>query len=59
MSILKKILGLKPEVDFGSASRNDPCPCGSGKKYKACHWDKVQHKKRQETRDKQFINPKG
>ncbi|MCA1791452.1 MAG: SEC-C domain-containing protein, partial [Thioalkalivibrio sp.] len=18
-------------------SRNDPCPCGSGKKYKACH----------------------
>ncbi len=20
-----------------SASRNDPCPCGSGKKYKACH----------------------
>ena len=20
-----------------SASRNDPCPCGSGKRYKACH----------------------
>jgi len=19
--------------------RNDPCPCGSGKKYKRCHWD--------------------
>jgi len=19
------------------AGRNDPCPCGSGKKYKACH----------------------
>jgi len=19
------------------ASRNDPCPCGSGKKYKHCH----------------------
>ena len=18
--------------------RNDPCPCGSGKKYKSCHW---------------------
>jgi hypothetical protein len=18
--------------------RNDPCPCGSGKKYKHCHW---------------------
>jgi hypothetical protein len=21
-------------------SRNAPCPCGSGKKYKACCWDK-------------------
>lgn len=20
------------------AGRNDPCPCGSGEKYKACHW---------------------
>lgn len=20
------------------AGRNDPCPCGSGAKYKACHW---------------------
>jgi len=20
--------------------RNDPCPCGSGKKYKNCHWGK-------------------
>jgi uncharacterized protein YecA (UPF0149 family) len=20
-----------------SAGRNDPCPCGSGKKYKKCH----------------------
>ncbi|HVZ73690.1 MAG TPA: tetratricopeptide repeat protein [Polyangia bacterium] len=22
---------------LGSAERNDPCPCGSGKKYKKCH----------------------
>lgn len=21
-----------------TASRNDPCPCGSGRKYKDCHW---------------------
>lgn len=21
-----------------TAGRNDPCPCGSGDKYKACHW---------------------
>ena len=24
-------------------NRNDPCPCGSGKKYKKCHLDRVQH----------------
>lgn len=24
-------------TDVGSAGRNDPCPCGSGKKYKKCH----------------------
>lgn len=23
---------------LNAASRNDPCPCGSGEKYKACHW---------------------
>jgi len=22
----------------GRVGRNDPCPCGSGKKYKKCHW---------------------
>jgi uncharacterized protein YecA (UPF0149 family) len=22
---------------FGRAGRNDPCPCGSGKKFKFCH----------------------
>jgi preprotein translocase subunit SecA len=29
------------EVDdtFANVSRNDPCPCGSGKKYKRCHGD--------------------
>jgi len=24
----------------GKAGRNDPCPCGSGKKYKHCCWNK-------------------
>jgi uncharacterized protein YecA (UPF0149 family) len=24
-------------VDFSSVGRNDPCPCGSGKKFKKCH----------------------
>ncbi|MEK7668352.1 MAG: SEC-C metal-binding domain-containing protein [Gemmatimonadota bacterium] len=22
---------------FAKVGRNDPCPCGSGKKYKKCH----------------------
>lgn len=25
------------EIDFSHCGRNDPCPCGSGKKYKDCH----------------------
>ena len=24
-------------ADFTNVGRNDPCPCGSGKKYKKCH----------------------
>ncbi|HSS71495.1 MAG TPA: SEC-C metal-binding domain-containing protein [Casimicrobiaceae bacterium] len=27
----------RSEMTTPSASRNDPCPCGSGKRYKACH----------------------
>jgi hypothetical protein len=27
---------------MGTTGRNDPCPCGSGKKYKKCHWAEVQ-----------------
>ena len=26
----------KPDT-WGKVGRNDPCPCGSGKKYKHCH----------------------
>lgn len=29
-------LGAKPIVKKEKVGRNDPCPCGSGKKYKAC-----------------------
>ncbi len=37
--------GAQPEVDFldsllpdyGKVGRNDPCPCGSGRKFKQCH----------------------
>ncbi|MGE5728638.1 MAG: SEC-C metal-binding domain-containing protein, partial [Gemmatimonas sp.] len=24
-------------TDWSSVGRNDPCPCGSGKKFKKCH----------------------
>lgn len=27
----------KPAKNSGKIGRNDPCPCGSGKKYKKCH----------------------
>jgi hypothetical protein len=39
IKVIKKMLGRKPRVDFSSAGRNDPCPCGSGKKFKNCHYD--------------------
>ncbi|PIV90360.1 preprotein translocase subunit SecA [Candidatus Gracilibacteria bacterium CG17_big_fil_post_rev_8_21_14_2_50_48_13] len=29
--------GLSYKNDAEKVGRNDPCPCGSGKKYKACH----------------------
>jgi preprotein translocase subunit SecA len=24
-------------IDWSNVGRNDPCPCGSGKKFKKCH----------------------
>ena len=29
--------GAPAPVDWSSVGRNDPCPCGSGKKFKKCH----------------------
>ncbi len=31
-----RVVGL-PKAQEGRVGRNDPCPCGSGKKYKKCH----------------------
>lgn len=28
---------VAPNTALGSVGRNDPCPCGSGRKYKRCH----------------------
>jgi uncharacterized protein YecA (UPF0149 family) len=33
----KKDEELDPAPAIAKAGRNDPCPCGSGKKYKKCH----------------------
>jgi preprotein translocase subunit SecA len=30
-------MGTSGGADYGKVGRNDPCPCGSGKKYKKCH----------------------
>jgi uncharacterized protein YecA (UPF0149 family) len=40
---IREELGLKPERPSPATpnpGRNDPCPCGSGKKYKKCCMDK-------------------
>jgi len=29
--------GAVPTEASAKVGRNDPCPCGSGKKYKKCH----------------------
>jgi len=31
------IVGPRPVRTGQKVGRNDPCPCGSGKKYKHCH----------------------
>jgi preprotein translocase subunit SecA len=36
MSDIKNAAASGP-VDWSSVGRNDPCPCGSGKKFKKCH----------------------
>jgi uncharacterized protein YecA (UPF0149 family) len=36
-SYMKKMFGgYKPIVNNNKTNRNDPCPCGSGLKYKKC-----------------------
>jgi preprotein translocase subunit SecA len=35
-----EVQAAETELDeFAGVSRNDPCPCGSGKKFKRCHGD--------------------
>jgi len=37
---------------MNNVGRNEPCPCGSGKKYKNCHQKKDKHK---QSSNKAFI----
>ncbi len=55
---LKEILKGKPRIDFSAAQRNDPCPCGSGRKFKACHFDREMARRREAAYSKLFRNPK-
>jgi uncharacterized protein len=32
-----RIAPVSRQTAFGKTGRNDPCPCGSGRKYKKCH----------------------
>jgi len=34
-----RVAGSGTEADFSKVGRNEPCPCGSGKKFKLCHGD--------------------
>jgi preprotein translocase subunit SecA len=34
---------LEPVRNEMKVGRNDPCPCGSGKKYKSCHGAMVEN----------------
>ncbi|MCB0236226.1 MAG: SEC-C domain-containing protein [Anaerolineae bacterium] len=31
------VLAQQEKALFAHAGRNDPCPCGSGRKFKHCH----------------------
>jgi len=42
MNILARVLGGKPKKTAPQIQRNEPCYCGSGKKYKRCHYDSDQ-----------------
>ena len=47
MKLLERLFTNKnTDAKKEELGRNDPCWCGSGKKYKRCHLDTDAHKKR-------------
>jgi hypothetical protein len=39
MSVFSKLFRRRPPEWAEQLGRNDPCWCGSGKKYKRCHYE--------------------
>jgi hypothetical protein len=58
IKVIKKMLAGKTGIDFSGAGRNDPCPCGSGKKFKACHYEREMSRRREAGYSRLFKNPK-
>ncbi len=42
-TLLEEVTGWATHRPRPTAGRNDPCPCGSGRKYKVCHLDRELH----------------
>ena len=56
---LKKLLTGSPPVDYTKVGRNDPCPCGSGEKFKSCCIEKVEREARARRDARLFGSRKG
>ncbi len=39
MGLVDKLFHRRPPKTAANLGRNDPCWCGSGKKYKRCHYE--------------------
>ncbi len=46
-------------VDYAGIGRNDPCPCGSGEKFKNCCYDDHRRRQRAHHDAKLFGSSKG
>ena len=59
LKVLKRLLSGGERVDYSKAGRNDPCPCGSGEKFKNCCIDKAEKKTRADRDARLFGSRKG
>jgi hypothetical protein len=39
MALWARLFRRRPPEDAADLGRNDPCWCGSGRKYKKCHYE--------------------